>query len=260
MLKTLYKYHTTTALLILANLFGVVGFVPAATADRLSDVTAWYAAMDGSDGTVALFADQISVLRGDHAIRSGSGLGVSFVENFEPKGSYIKGWTNNSQSFSWNVTVDMADEFHIQALMFGRSHVELEITISGGKPLTFTIPEEGWRRHDLGKIKIPAGTSKLTIKSTAAEFGQMELKSLELKPDSAKAAIDRDIANSLSKSDWLAGGKLGAMFQWGPWGGNSDGSSSSFPDVYRDFPYQDFTQQMADMVSKKKACSTPPFP
>ena len=219
------------------------------TPSQLEQLTTWYTKMDGSDGTVELLSDQISVLLAGHASYGGSGLSKRFIESEELKGTYARSWVNSSQSFSWNVTSPSttAEDYHIYLLMNGRQNVEVQVQIgSSGTALKHTFTANGWDRHAIGTVSIPAGTNTFTLKSNTASHGEMWLKSIELKPDSAKTAIDQAIADAHSKSDWIKG-KVGAMFQWGPWGGYSDGTNASFPQVYADFDYIAFAQKMSDM-------------
>ncbi len=221
--------------------------VQAQTPSQLKQLTTWYTAMDGSDGTVELLSDQISYLLAGHATRGGAGLSEHFIEHEELKGTYARGWRNSGQSFTWNVTSANAETYHIYLLMNGRQNVEVQVQVgSSTNTVKHTFTANGWGRHSIGSVAIPKGTSTFTLKSNTASHGEMWLKSIELKPDSAKAAIDRAIADAHSKSDWIKG-KVGAMFQWGPWGGYSDGRSASFPSVYADFDYIAFAQTMSDM-------------
>ena len=220
-----------------------------ATPSQLEQLTTWYTKMDGSDGTVELLSDQISVLLAGHASYGGSGLSKRFIESEELKGTYARSWVNSGQSFSWNVTSpsSTAENYHIYLLMNGRQNVEVQVQVgSSGTALKHTFTANGWDRHAIGTVSIPAGTNTFTLKSNTASHVEMWLKSIELKPDSAKTAIDQAIANAHSKSDWIKG-KVGAMFQWGPWGGYADGTRASFPQVYADFDYIAFAQKMSDM-------------
>ena len=204
----------------------------------------WYAAMDGSDGIVDLFSDQISYLRADHAILGGTGLSLRFIENEELKGSYVRNWTNSTQSFRWRVRSAVEENYHIDVLMQARTGIEIEVQ-AGGNVSSHSFTGDGWGRYAIGSVSIPAGTSTLTLRSSDS-FAEMQLKALELKPASAKAEIDQAITDGRSTSDWIKG-KTGVMFQWGEWGGNADGSASAFPQVYADFDFNAFAEKISDM-------------
>lgn len=214
--------------------------------DQVSELRAWYTAMDGSKGTVDLFPDEISYLRADHAELGDSGLQLRYVENFEPKGSYVRSWTNGEQSFSWQVNVEKAGEYHIDALMMGSQGVTIRFA-DGENVLNYTFEQSGMDKYDVGTIYLPQGTSTLTLSADADSFSEMVLKSLELKPVDTQAEIDAAIEAGRSKdTDWMPG-SIGVMFQWGPWGGYEDGTATAWPDCYAELDYEEFAKNMKDM-------------
>jgi hypothetical protein len=94
----------------------------------------------------------------------------------------------------------------------------------------------------LGTINIPTGSSKLDM--TAAGSFNMQFKSLELIPAVAKSTIDANISATKSQSTWMKTGPIGAMYQWGQWGGNENGTGSVWPTCYADMDWSSFAQRL----------------
>jgi hypothetical protein len=229
------------------SLFAMAGCLGAesAGADQLADLTAWYTAMDGSKGTVDLFPDGISFLRGDHAALTG-GLVKTYIDgSHKHKGDYIDGWKSANDKLTWKATAKAADEFLVSALINGTNGATLKVQ-AGTASLSFTLTSGGWNKVDLGRIALPAGASNFTLSATAPGAFSMQLKSLELTPASAQAAIAAEIATTKSKADWMKRSPVGMMYQWGSWGGNPDGTASAWPGGYAKMDWGAFAQKVKD--------------
>jgi hypothetical protein len=87
----------------------------------LSDLTGWYTAMNGSKGSVDLFADDISYLTGDEATRTG-GLVLTYLDTTATyKSDYIQSWNSAKDTFEWPITSTISGDYYVSALINGSS-------------------------------------------------------------------------------------------------------------------------------------------
>jgi len=217
-----------------------------ASADQLSRLTAWYTAMDSTDGKVVdLFEDDISYLMANNAVWGGTGLRTfSYGGPHNVKNSFVKGWNSSSQYMRWNINSRVAATYRINALIRQHKGVTVRVQV-GANALDKPLLSDSLDKVDLGQIRIPQGNSALTISVPATEF-DMTLFSPELYPVAAEAGIRDRIANTRSRATWMSHAPMGMMYQWGQWGGNAEGQGTSWPTCYAKVNYPRFAQRLKD--------------
>jgi hypothetical protein len=214
------------------------------SSSRLAQLTAWYKAMDSTDGNVVrLFQDEVSYLMANNATWAGTGLQrFSYGGPHNVKNSFVKGWNSADQSFRWNIHSDIDASYHLDALIGQNKGVTLRVQI-GTSTLETLLQADALDKVPLGTISIPAGNSTLVVSVPTGSF-DMTLFSLQLYPIVAQNRISAKIHQARSKASWMARSPMGMMFQWGQWGGNAEGEGSPWPDCYRKFNYAKFADRL----------------
>ncbi|HVZ87914.1 MAG TPA: hypothetical protein VHG72_13150 [Polyangia bacterium] len=218
-----------------------IGAAGGITGTTLADLTTWFTAMDGSKGTVDLFANDISYLRGDQATLTGA-IAKTYLDTTKKfKSDYMTGWNSANQKFEWTVTSTISGSFYVSALINGSSGATVNVQ-DGSSKVSFKLSSSGWDKVAIGQVNIPTGASKVDL-SASGTFN-MQFKSLELIPAASKAAIDANISSTKSTSTWMKSNPIGMMYQWGQWGGNPDGTGSTWPTCYADMDWTAFAQRI----------------
>jgi hypothetical protein len=117
--------------------------------------------MDGSKGSVDLFANDISYLRGDQAALNGAITKTYLDTTKKFKSDYMTGWNSASQKFEWTVTSTISGSF-VSALINGSSGATVNVQ-DGSSTVSFRLPSSGWDKVALGQVNIPTRTSALTV-------------------------------------------------------------------------------------------------
>ena len=232
------------------NLFA--GTAQAATAhqqiaaDQLGTLTTFYADMDASAGPVNLLSTNVSYLMAEQATLT-NGLTVSYMDGGNlDKGASVTNWTATNQQFSWPVQATLADQYVVTALIFGTAGTTVQVTV-GASSCTYTFTASAWNKIQLGQVALPTGGSTLTVQATAGSGINMQLYSLELVPASVQAQVNAAVQSGRSKATWMRNSSVGAMYQWGQWGANPDGTQPAWPQCYANFDYNGFADRMQSM-------------
>ncbi|MFC1739391.1 alpha-L-fucosidase [Planctomycetota bacterium] len=180
-------------------------------------------------------------------------------------------------SISWQVDVRHSGDYEV-ALCYAAltSGAKLKIISRGGQSkITSTvhkttgpfedrqISEEGPLHTDFlrnyervpldGVLHLPAGISKLTLRVTEPESGEvMDLWAMELIPVAAKQSIaeaEERARRSQASTDWFVEAKYGVMFHFDPHSQPRHGPKKPYPEAIRDFDVNAF----ADMVEETGA-------
>src|SRR6266487_1730709 len=188
-----------------------------------------------SQAPTYLYGRQASKLEGDVKKRGG--------DNF--------GW-KGSGAVTWEVQIAEAGEYAValcHAAELGTAGQEFQITSSGGQ-LNYTLRKtEGVFRGNMayelvpvvGSLSLAAGKQTITLSITNAPAGKpiLALRSLELTPLSARAAIEADrqeARRSRASTEWLNKAGYGLMFHWTSQSIGTDGTIKPFAQAVADFP------------------------
>lgn len=206
-----------------------------ATATQLSDLTAWYTAMDPGNGkTIALFANDISYLTPDKNSVSTTYNVWPAWKAMDPNG------TNGATSFSWPVNSALSDNYHLTVNMNGTAGSTLRVTV-GTNTLDFEVPHIGINKYEIGQIYLPAGNSTFQL---ALLDGSVTVSSIELVPAAAKSVVDADIAANRARLSWMKDKPVGVFLQWGEWAQNANGTHATWPGVYQNMNWANFAQKI----------------
>ena len=233
-----------------SNMF--IGTAQAATTrsqiadDQLGTLTTFYTDMDASAGPVNLLSTNVSYLMADQATLT-NGLTITYWDGSHPdKGAYVTNWKATNQQFSWPLQATLADNYVVTAYISGTAGTTVQATV-GGSSCSYTIQNNGGDKINLGQVAIPTGGSTLTLRATAGSGFNMQLNSLELLPASVQAQVNAAVQSGRSTATWLRNSPVGAMYQWGQWGANPDGTEPAWPQCYANFDYNGFANRMQSM-------------
>ncbi len=183
---------------------------------------------------------------------------------------WVENWTTNLDSFTWTVYAPRADVYSVSIIIVNcgkavidckqaaPSPVKIEIA-SGLNKIDYSVvfrdtsPATQWMREELkGALRLPAGTSKVTLRAKAADRIQpfnLALLSVELEKLSAKKAMEERALKVRSSTSWMIDGKYGLMFTWSAASQPRSGLKKPYAEAVQDFDVKAF----ADMVAKTGA-------
>jgi hypothetical protein len=181
---------------------------------------------------------------------------------YNPGPDWIEGWTESGDTIGWRVRLASAGDYEMQltyACSSDCSGAVLEFT-TGKQAIRFTTRETtgfagGWenfeRRGLEGKLRLPAGTTDLTLravkKSGANEILRiygLYLIPVRAKPQIAEAAKRAHAARA--DPTWFKSAKYGMMFHWTPQTQPRNGAAKPFCDAVRDFDVSAFARMIDD--------------
>ncbi len=180
-------------------------------------------------------------------------------------------------SISWQVDVRHSGDYEV-ALCYAAltSGAKLEVISRGGQSKIMgtvhkttgpyedrQISEEGPLHTDFlrnyervplnGVLHLPAGISKLTLRVTEPESGEvMDFHSMQMIPVAAKQSIaeaEERAKKSQASTDWMVKAKYGVMFHFDPHSQPRHGPKKPYAEAIRDFDVNAF----ADMVEETGA-------
>ena len=197
-----------------------------------------------SQAPTYLYGGQAAKLEGDIKKKGG--------DNFAWKGS---------GAMTWEVQIARSGEYAVgvcHAAEPGAAGQEIQIASSSGGQLNYTIrsTEGVFGRNKtyeivplIGSLSLAAGKQTITLSITNALAGKplLALRSLELTPLSAKAAIEADrqeARRSRPSTEWLSKAVYGLMFHWTSQSVGKDGTNKPFPQAVADFPLDRFVEMV----------------
>jgi hypothetical protein len=182
------------------------------------------------------------------------------VGDIKKRGGDNFGWKGNG-AVTWEVQIAKAGEYAVSlchATEPGGAGQELQIASSGSQ-LNYTVQKtEGVFRGSMayemapvtGSLLLAAGKQTITLSIMNAPAGKsvLALRSLELTPLSAKAAIEADrqeARRSRANSEWLSKAGYGLMFHWTSQSIGTNGIIKPFDQAVADFPLDQFVEMVA---------------
>ena len=227
------------------------------------------AGMGAEEGPVVR-VDPMAVTRlyGRTAVKEGLAASLDQL----PENMVIR-WVGRG-SISWQVDVRHSGDYEVAlcyAALTGGAKLEV-ISRGGQSKITGTvrkttgpykdrqISEEGPLHTDFlrnfervpldGVLHLPAGISKITIRVTEPESGEvMDFRAMELIPVAAKQAIaesEERAKRSQASTDWMVKAKYGVMFHWTDGSQPRHGSKKSYAEAVRDFDVDAFADMVED--------------
>ena len=172
-----------------------------------------------------------SILMAADASLSGS-LKIRWPEPV--KRFWVENWTSTRDAFTWTVQTPAAGEYEVSLIVVHcpkevvgctepSSPVEVTLSSSTGRvthqvKYRDTSPHGQWMREDVhALLRIPAGTSSLTLRATRQPVrGVMNiaLLSVELTQPSVMRTLAREASGLRSDASWMTEAKYGLMFTW----------------------------------------------
>ncbi len=214
-------------------------------------------------GAIALNPTYPTVLMASDATRQG------YLKERWPgpvKRFWVDNWTNNKDSFTWTVHAPKADVYSVSIIIVNCGKavigckqvapppVEIEIASELNKvdylvKYRDTSPDTQWMREELrGALRLPAGTSKVTLRAKATqriEPFNLALFSVELERSSAKRAMEERALKVRSSTTWMVDGKYGLMFTWSAASQPRSGSKKPYSEAVQNFNVNAFANMVA---------------
>lgn len=185
-----------------------------------------------------------TVLMADRADRS-KALRPKLVWDERPWGrAWVENWTSPAEYLRWQVRAPAPGSYEIDVLVFGQSG-RRAVVIGPSNRLEFTMPaSQWWRVRVSGALRIPAGTSLITLK--LLDPGTTQIKSLELVNAAERGSLERRIQAARSPTAWLSKSGYGLMVQWGEWVYPPHGPKKQWPKMIDDFDVDRFARMVEE--------------
>lgn len=216
---------------------------------NIPDAAELIAENNGSAPGAVTTLDALSrtTLMGDDAAITG-GLAVQYAQ-YLPARYYMTNWTQAAQSLTWRVFSPTEAQYTVLMSSSGVPAVRL----TGGRdgPLDATIGNLVWNRHPLGVIRLPQGTSTLTLQLQNDLSPSGNLRNIELLPVAAAASYAQRVAAMRADTTWIRQKGYGVMLQWGGWSYPPHGAQLPWEQVAPDFDVGKFAKMVDEDMGAK---------
>ena len=207
------------------------------------------AAQDVKEHEIA--ANRVNILTPADAIRKGR---IKQVDIGQGKVGWIESWQNAEDSLSWDVTAAEPGEYEVTIIAQGgktRGSVQVEVA---SQKLSGDFGSQ-WDRLNLGKVRLPAGFHRVSVRSTSIPPIQ-SFFSVELVRPSVKRDLAARAEKLLSSTEWLVADRYGLMFHWTSETKPQSGPPKSYQQAVRDFDVERFAQMVVDMGARHVVFTT----
>jgi hypothetical protein len=188
--------------------------------------------------------DVVQVLMGTAAARASD---MSAYTPDTRKNFWVDGFKTSSDYLSWTVSSSSPTKYHVFALINATAGQGFVVSNDKTAAQASFAASGYWDRISVGTMKLPAGTSTITLKRSGALTGDAQVKSLELISDDEYAAYRHRVSKARGETSWLAKAKYGLFFQYGSWGfPNNVGPAKSLNQQASDFDVASFVQMVKD--------------
>ncbi len=141
---------------------------------------------------------------------------------------WIDNFNKGTDELTWTVTSDRTAAYNITGLLSTTEETPFTLTDSvTGQTIAVVSHSYGWDRLDMGRLTLPRGSSKLTLKRLTTTSAETDIKSLELIPAAKQSRYDTSVAAAKAPSQWLTKSGYGLFFQYGAWGYPATGPAKS---------------------------------
>ncbi|WP_407319749.1 alpha-L-fucosidase [Isoptericola halotolerans] len=189
--------------------------------------------------------DNLVMLTAGSAERSDT---MPVVSSPRPKYGYVTGFETADDYLRWEVRTPAAAEFATTLQMNPGAPDQSFVVEVDGEDFPVTVDDDGWQRVDAGSIRLPAGSSTITMRRDSLS-GTAEVKSLELMRSDLVAGYEQRVADyreaGAATATDLSEDGYGIMFQYGPWGYPVSGDTAkSIDDQAADFDVPAFVDMI----------------
>jgi len=193
----------------------------------------------------------VNILTPADATRQG---GIKQVDIGPGKVGWIEAWRNGEDSLFWDVSVAEPSEYEVSIIARGgRSGSSVQVEVAGQNLLSHCGLQ--WERLTLGKVRLPAGTQRVTIHSTSTPPIQ-SFFSVELVRSSVKQELAARSEKLSAGTEWLAADRYGLMFHWTSETKPETGAPKSYQLAVRDFDVERFAQVVVEMGARHVVFTT----
>jgi len=179
---------------------------------------------------------------------------------------WVENWTSEDEAFTWTVQAPKAGSYAVSLIVVNcgkmvidckevaPAPVDIEIagernTVDAVVKYHKTAPSLQWMREEAGgTLRLPAGTSKVTVRARSTRAGgpfHLALFSVELQAPAAKRAMEARAAKERSSTAWMADSKYGLMITWSAASQPRHGAKKPYAEAVQNFDVKAFADWVA---------------
>jgi hypothetical protein len=160
------------------------------------------------------------------------------------KRGWLEGWKDAADSLVWTIDVPQTADYEILAIAEGGGDSRsLQLDVAGRQLRVDLSPQ--WDRLTFGKVRLPAGSTTLQLRSPGA-MPVRRFFSLELLRPETKADLERRARKLDASTEPLMAGKYGLMFHWTSDSKPREGPAKPYQNAVRDFDAVRFANMVAE--------------